>query len=41
MQMNNNGIVTEPQRRKMKTKFLVDKEFSLGTNKLVGLRPVT
>lgn len=41
MQMNNNGIVTEPQRRKTKTNFLVDKDFSLGTNKLVGSRPVT
>ena len=38
--MNNKGIVTDPQRRKTKTKFL-DKEFSLGTNKLVSSRPVT
>ena len=38
--MNNNGIVTDQQRGKKKTKLLVDIEFSLGTNKLVGSRPL-
>lgn len=38
--MNNNGIFTDLQRGNERIKLVVDKEFSLRTNKLVGSKPV-